>query len=59
MILDGKLPSRGKNRLIELEAFANTLIKIDKETGFKVSSRGWAYQLEGLGLITKGEFNLD
>lgn len=57
MILDGKLPSRGKNRLIELEAFANTLIKIDKETGFKVSSRGWAYQLEGLGLITKGEFN--
>lgn len=57
MITDGKLPSRGKNRYAELADFADTLIQIDKETGFKVSSRGWAYQLEGLGLITKGEFN--
>jgi hypothetical protein len=51
------LPSRGANRYTELTAFANTLLKIDEETGFKVSSRGWAYQLEGLGLIPKGEFN--
>lgn len=51
------LPSRGANRYTELTEFANTLIRIDEKTGFKVSSRGWAYQLEGLGMITKGEFN--
>jgi len=51
------LPGRGKNRLSELEAFAEDLLVIDKSTGFKVSSRGWCYQLEGLGLVTKQEFN--
>ena len=55
--MNATLPSRGANRYAELTEFANTLIQIDKKTGFKVSSRGWAYQLEGLGLITKGEFN--
>lgn len=54
---NGRLPSRGADRYVELGEFANTLIRIDKDTGFKVSSRGWAYQLEGLGIITKGEFN--
>lgn len=52
-----ELPGRGKNRLSELEAFAEELLEIDKSTGFKVSSRGWCYQLEGLGLVTKQEFN--
>lgn len=51
------LPNRGKNRDHELLLFAEELIKIDKNTGFKVSGRGWCYQLEGLGIITKGEFN--
>ena len=52
-----KLPSRGANRQYELELFAQQLMKINEETGFKVSSRGWCYQLEGYGVITKGEFN--
>lgn len=52
-----KLPSRGANRLYELQQFAEQLIEIDEKTGFKVSSRGWCYQLEGYGVITKGEFN--
>ena len=52
-----ELPGRGKNRLSDLEAFADELLEIDESTGFKVSSRGWCYQLEGLGLVTKQEFN--
>lgn len=51
-----KLPSKGANRLYELRQFADQLIEIDEKTGFKVSSRGWCYQLEGYGVITKGEF---
>jgi len=52
-----KLPGRGINREDELKEFADALIQINENTGFKVSSRGWCYQLEGLGLITKQEFN--
>jgi len=52
-----QLPSRGKNRSVELEIFAETLQKIDRQIGFKVSARGWCYQLEQFGLITKAEFN--
>lgn len=52
-----ELPRRGKNREAELEIFAEKLIEIDIQTGFKVSSRGWCYQLEGLNVITKGDFN--
>ena len=52
-----KLPSRGADRLYELRQFADQLTEIDKKTGFKVSSRGWCYQLEGYGVITKGEFS--
>lgn len=51
------LPSKGKNRSAELEIFAERLIEINESTGFKVSSRGWCYQLEGLGIAVKGEFN--
>jgi hypothetical protein len=52
-----QLPRRGKNRDADMKIFAEQLIKIDDETGFKVSSRGWCYQLEGLNVITKGDFN--
>ena len=52
-----QLPRRGKNRDADMEMFANQLIEIDNSTGFKVSSRGWCYQLEGLNVITKGDFN--
>ena len=52
-----QLPRRGKNRHNDLQDFAEQLIEIDNSTGFKVSSRGWCYQLEGLNTITKGDFN--
>ena len=53
-----KLPTgRGKNRISQLVAFANQLIAIYNQMGMKVSSRGWCYQLEGFGLITKAEFD--
>lgn len=31
--------------------------QLSHETGYKFGPRGWAYYAEGLGLITKGEFN--
>jgi hypothetical protein len=31
--------------------------RMSAETGYKFGPRGWAYYAEGLGLITKGEFN--
>lgn len=52
-----QLPRRGKHRESDMRSFASELIEIDDNTGFKVSSRGWCYQLEGLGTITKGDFN--
>jgi len=49
--------SRGKKRLEELRHFAEALKELDREIGFKVSARGWCYQLENFGLITKREFD--
>ncbi len=43
-----------KKRIIE---FAEELKEISNKVGFKQSSRGWCYQLEVEGLITKAEFN--
>jgi hypothetical protein len=31
--------------------------RLSQETGYKFGPRGWAYYAEGLGLITKGEFD--
>lgn len=31
--------------------------RMSEETGYKFGPRGWAYYAEGLGLITKGEFD--
>lgn len=31
--------------------------RMSRETGYKFGPRGWAYYAEGLGLITKGEFD--
>ena len=53
-----KLPSRGKNRKIEMLNFANELKRIDKQIGFKISARGWCYILEQNNLMTKAEFGL-
>lgn len=51
------LPSKGKHRQAEMEAFASKLLEISEKYGSKVSSRGWCYQLEGYRLINKNEFD--
>jgi len=43
-----------KGRLAE---FAKELQEISAKIGFKISSRGWCYQLETEGLVTKAEFD--
>lgn len=40
-----------------LEEFAEEIKEISDVIGFKVSARGWCYQLEGKGFITKAEFD--
>jgi len=40
-----------------LTAFAEEIKKISEQIGFKISARGWCYQLEVEGLITKAEFD--
>ena len=40
-----------------LREFADELKEISAKVGFKQSSRGWCYQLEVEGLITKAEFD--
>ena len=41
-----------------LQEFADMLKKLQMDIGFKVSSRGWCYQLEQFGLIDKSQFDL-
>lgn len=41
-----------------LAKFANVILEIASTLYYKISSRGWAYILEGKNLITKGEFNI-
>lgn len=53
-----KLPSKGKNRKIEMQEFANELKRISKQIGFRVSARGWCYILEQDNLITKAQFDV-
>ncbi len=48
---------RGNDRKQALEEFAQSLIKIDEEMEFRVSSRGWCYELEGYEIINKGQFD--
>lgn len=43
-----------KSRLHE---FANQLLKIQNNIGFKISSRGWCYQLEQERIINKDQFD--
>lgn len=49
--------SKGKNRINQLIGFAKALIALQKRIGFKISPRGWCYQLEGFKLITKDRFD--
>jgi len=46
-----------KERQAEEIAFAQELEAIQEKIGFRVSSRGWCYQLEGFGLINKDQFD--
>jgi hypothetical protein len=56
---------RGKYRIPELTKFSQQLQQISERIGFKLSSRGWCYQLEGCryreknteGQLDKGQFN--
>lgn len=52
-----EMPTRGKNREGSILAFADELLKIQSQIDFKVSARGWCYQLEQFGLITKAGFD--
>jgi hypothetical protein len=53
-----KLPrARGGNRIVELREFAKSLIKFQNTVGFRISSRGWCYQLEGFQLVSKDQFD--
>ena len=52
-----KMPSRGRDRAASVLAFADELQRIQSQIDFKVSARGWCYQLEQFGLITKAEFD--
>lgn len=47
----------GKKRVEELENYADALESLSRRIGMKVSARGWAYVLEGEGLITKDQFD--
>jgi hypothetical protein len=49
--------SRKEKRLTELELFARQLKDIQKKFPFKVSSRGWCYQLENENIISKANFD--
>lgn len=40
-----------------LEEFAEKIKELQEQIGFKVSARGWCYQLESERLINKNEFN--
>lgn len=51
------LPKRGKNRGSDLKRFAEYLLTLQKRVKFKLSSRGWCYQMEGFNVIDKSQFN--
>ncbi len=51
-----EVPTR-RNKDNGLAQFADELIKLDGEIGFKISARGWCYQLEGFRLINKDQFD--
>lgn len=39
------------------QEFAEKLVAIGRRVGFKISARGWCYQLEGFRIINKDEFD--
>lgn len=54
------LPKKGMKpaeRELAYETFVTQLKLLGKQIGFKVSARGWCYQMESFGLIDKSQFN--
>jgi hypothetical protein len=52
------MPAKGEDVTIEqLKDFAFHLKELSKQIGFRLSSRGWAYQLENARLINKDQFD--
>ena len=41
----------------KIQQFADLMIEISEQAGFKMSSRGWAYICEQRGMITKDQFD--
>ena len=52
-----ELPGLGKARAGQMDTFVTEIVNIQRQIGFKVSARGWCYQLEQFGLITKAQFD--
>lgn len=53
--MDIQLPKRSTQE--SLLTFSSQLESISRTIGFKISARGWCYQLEGFGLINKAQFD--
>jgi len=51
--VDGPLHLRRAAR----QAMGEVIERMSEETGYRFGPRGWAYYAEGLGLITKGDFD--
>ena len=49
------LPKRMRDE--DKQGLADQLISLDEQVGFKVSARGWCYELEGFRLIDKDKFD--
>lgn len=52
-----KLRRTKVGKMVDLYQFAEIIKIISAKIGFKISSRGWAYQLETFGIIDKSEFD--
>ena len=50
-----ELPKRMTD--LKLRTFADKLKELDEQIGFKVSARGWCYQMEQFRLINKDQFD--
>lgn len=60
MAHDFQMPPTGGPLHIRRQArrdMGEAIERMSRETGYRFGPRGWAYYAEGLGLITKGEFD--
>lgn len=62
MSYDFEMPPHGKGVTVAQRkagriAMGEAIERLSRSTGYKFGPRGWAYYAEGLGLITKGEFD--